>query len=128
MNAAYVDEVVSKSLAGERSLYVSHVADPERYVQSIRQHFLDKRIVPALRTIIIQPHIVHLVDLPAGMHTVYFVTEDDLQSVFYDPASESLVQRGDLTKALDNTLILVLDPTMFSRWRRRRNSEVKNEV
>lgn len=89
MNAAYVDEVVSKSLAGERSLYVSHVADPERYVQSIRQHFLDKRIVPALRTIIIQPHIVHLVDLPAGMHTVYFVTEDDLQSVFYDPASES---------------------------------------
>lgn len=89
MNPAYVDKVVSSSLAGERSLYVSHVADPERYVQSIRQYFLDKRIVPTLRTIIIQPHIVHLVDLPAGTHTVYFVTEDDLQSVFYDPASES---------------------------------------
>ena len=89
MNAAYVDEVVSKSLAGERSLYVSHVADPEQYVQSIHQHFLDKRIVPALRTIIIQPHIVHLVDLPAGTHTVYFVTEDNPLSVFYDPSSES---------------------------------------
>jgi hypothetical protein len=30
-----------------------------------------------------------LVDLPAGMHKVYFVTDDDMQSVFYDPASES---------------------------------------
>lgn len=89
MNAAYIDEVVSKSLAGERSVYVHHVPDPERYVQSIRQGFLDKRIVPALRTVIIQPHIVHLVNLPAGTHMVYFVTEDDLQSVFYDPSSES---------------------------------------
>jgi hypothetical protein len=89
MNAAYIDEVVSNSLAGERSLYVHHVPDPERYVQSIRQRFLDKRIEPALRTVIIEPHIVHLVDLPAGTHIVYFVTEDDPLSVFYDPSCES---------------------------------------
>jgi len=89
MNAAYNDEMVSKSLAGERSVYLGHVPDPECYIQSIRQRFLDKRIEPALRTVIIEPHIVHLEDLPAGTHMVYFVTEDDPLSVFYDPSSES---------------------------------------
>jgi hypothetical protein len=89
MNAAHIDEVVSKSLTGERSVYVHHVPDPERYVESIRQRFLEKRIVPVLRAVPIQPHVVHLVDLPAGTHMVYFVTEDDPQSVFYDPSSES---------------------------------------
>lgn len=46
-------------------------------------------IEPALRTVIVEPHIVHLVDLPAGTHMVYFVTEDNPLSVFYDPSSES---------------------------------------
>jgi hypothetical protein len=89
MNAAYIDEMVSKSLAGERSVYVGHVPDPERYVQFIHQRFLDKRIEPILRAIIIEPHIVHFVNLPAGTHMVYFVTEDNPVSVFYDPSCES---------------------------------------
>lgn len=89
MNAAYIDEMVSKSLAGERSVYVGHVPAPECYIQSIRQRFLDKRIEPALRTVIIEPCIAHLVHLPAGTHMVYFVTEDDPLNVLYDLSCES---------------------------------------
>lgn len=85
MNPALVDELVAVSLNGERSVYARHVPDPQEYVESIHRRFVSQRIVPALRDITIQPHVAGLLGLPAGTHSVYFVSDGSPLSVFYAP-------------------------------------------
>jgi hypothetical protein len=85
MNPTEIDALVEQSLAGLRSVYVHHVPDPQSYVESIRLRFIEKRVSATPRFVVIEPHISHLVSLPPGEHQFYFVTDDDPQSVFFDP-------------------------------------------
>ena len=61
--------------------------NPVEYVAAIHSRFLAKRIQPIRRSVVIEPHVADRLGLPVGDHPVYFVSEDDPQSVFYDPAT-----------------------------------------
>ena len=87
MNSDEIDALVEQSLAGPRSVYVGHVPDPEQHVEGIRSRFLAHRVVPVARAVLIEPHVSLLLGLREGEHTVYFVTDDEPQSVFLDPAT-----------------------------------------
>jgi hypothetical protein len=55
----------------------------------VRAQFLSERIVPELREVKVEAHVALLIGLAEGKHSVYFVTDSDPQSVFYDPHTKS---------------------------------------
>jgi hypothetical protein len=89
MDTVSLSELVERSLAGPREVFIPSGVEASAYVDGILSRFLSGRIAPDSRSVQVRSHIVHLVGLPEGEHTVYFVTDDDPQSVFYDPHSGS---------------------------------------
>ncbi|MES2386095.1 MAG: hypothetical protein V4593_16220 [Pseudomonadota bacterium] len=89
MSPASISALVEESLLGPREVYGHEAAEGAAHVSSIRTRFVERRIMPELRPVFVEAHITHLVGLPEGEHVVYFVTQDDPQSVFFDPHTES---------------------------------------
>ena len=89
MSPATIATLVEESLAGPRSVYVHHVTDPAAYLEAVRSRFIATRITPSARAVHIEQHVSFMLGLPEGDHVVYFVSEDEPQSVFFDPKTES---------------------------------------
>lgn len=85
MKSTDIEALVDESLSGPRTVYANHVPNPREYIESIRLRFIEKRITPFARPVVIESHVSQRVGIPEGDHTVYFVTDDDPQSVFFDP-------------------------------------------
>lgn len=87
MELAFLERRIELSLCGERSVYVRQaVKDPSEYISRVRQRFESERIKPMLRTVALERDVASL-DRLSGDYSVYFVTEGDPLSVFFDPIS-----------------------------------------
>jgi hypothetical protein len=86
MTAAEVDALVDASLCGGRTVYTGGITDPERYVADLEAQFRAERITPELRSVFVERAVLNL--LP-GERRVYFVSDSDPHSVFFDPQTRS---------------------------------------
>lgn len=81
--------MVEASLAGERDACTPGPGSVEERIASATSWFNARRITPVPRTVNVPEHVAQFVGGPTGARLVYFVTEDDPQSVFYDEVTGS---------------------------------------
>ena len=88
MQPSEVDRLVESSLAGSRSVFTGHVADPGAYLAELESTFRADRIAPDLQVVILEREVVEP-RLMRGTRTVYFVSRGEPHSVFFDPETQS---------------------------------------
>ena len=90
--------MVDASLLRKRDVFVPNTESVDDYVARVEARFKAHRVRPTLRAVAVPDHVAAFVGGPAGARLVYFVTDDDPQSVFYDESTRSFGSAWDPEK------------------------------